>query len=80
MLKQKNATTTVSHLHDRMVLQFSKILHHILKSTWQNLRLTKGFTLHITGIKSMCSYYSLQEVSEQFVQLLVDRVDVTHTL
>jgi len=26
--KQKNATTTVSHLHDGMVLQFSKIIYH----------------------------------------------------
>jgi len=41
----KKAQTTVSHLHDGTVLQFSKILHHILKSTRQNLELTKGFTL-----------------------------------
>jgi len=76
----KNATTTVSHLHDRTVFQFSKILCHILKSAWGNLGLTKGFTLHITGIKPLCWYYTPHEVSEQFVQLLVDRVDVTHTL
>jgi len=74
---QKNVTTTVSHLHDGTVLQFSKILHHILKSAWRNLRLTKKFTLHITGIKPLCWYYTPQEVSEQFVQSLVDRVDVT---
>jgi len=59
-------------LHDRMVLQFSKTLSHILKSAWRNLRLTKGFTLHITGIKPLCWYYTPHEVSEQFVQLLVD--------
>ena len=62
---QKNATTTVSHLHDKMV-------HHILKSAWQNLRLMKGFTLHITGIKPLCWYYAPHEVSELFVQLFVD--------
>jgi len=61
-------------------LQFSKILCHILKSAWQNLRLTKGFTLHITGIKPLCWCYTPHEVSEQFVQLLVDRVDNAHTL
>jgi len=32
----------------------------ILKSTWQNLRLTKRFTLHITGIKPLCWYYLIQ--------------------
>ena len=31
----------MSHLHDGMVSQFSKILHHVLKSALQNVRLTK---------------------------------------
>jgi len=31
----------VIYVHDGTVLQFSKILHHILKSAWRNLRLTK---------------------------------------
>ena len=77
---KKNATTTVSHLHDGTVSQFSKVLYHVLKSAWQNLRLTKGFTLHITGIKPLCWYYTPHEVSDQFMQLLVDQVDVAHTL
>jgi len=34
--QKKNATTTVSHLHDGTVSQF-------LKSAWRNLRLTKRF-------------------------------------
>jgi len=58
----------------------SKILRHILKSAWRNLRLTNRFTLHITDIKPLCWYYALHEVSEQFVQSIVDRVDVAHTL
>jgi len=77
---QKNVITTVSHLHDRTVLQFSKILCHILKSAWQNLRLMKRFTLHITGIKPLFWYYTPHEVSEQFVQLLVGQVDIAQTL
>jgi len=32
---QKNVTTTVSHLHDGTVSQFSKILRHILKAKSQ---------------------------------------------
>ena len=59
-VQAKNVTTTVSHLHDGTVLQFSKILCHSLKSAWQNLRLTKGFTRHITDIKR---YYTPHEVS-----------------
>jgi len=69
-----------SHLHDRTVSQFLKILYHILKSAWRNLRLTKGFTLHITGIKPLYWYYTPHKVSEQFVQLLIDQVDIIHTL
>jgi len=30
MLQQQNVTTTVSHLHDGMVLQFLEMLCHIL--------------------------------------------------
>jgi len=45
-----------------------------------NLRLMKRFTLHITDIKPLCWYYTPHKVSEQFVQLLVDRDNVAHTL
>jgi len=41
---------------------------------------THEFTLHITGIKPLCWYYTPHDVSEQFVQLFVDRVDIAHTL
>jgi len=77
---KKNTTTTMRHLHDGTVSQFPKILHHILKSAWRNLRLTKRITLHITGIKPLCWYYIPHKVSEQFVQLPADRIDVVHTL
>ena len=32
------------------------------------------------GIKTLHCYYTPHEVTDQFVQLLVDRVDVVHTL
>jgi len=41
---------------------------------------SQGFTLHITDIKPLCWYYTPHKVSEQFAQLLVDQVEVAHTL
>ena len=49
---QYNLTTTVSHLHNETVLQFQKCygtVLYVLKSSRGNLRLMKGFTLHVTG-------------------------------
>ena len=60
----------MSHLYDRMVSQFLKICH-VLKSTWQNLRLTKGFILHITDIKLMCWYYTPHKVLDQWWNCLL---------
>ena len=33
--------------------------YHILKSAWRILKLTKRFTLHITGIKPLCWFFKI---------------------
>jgi len=79
MPNQKYATTTVSHLHDGTVSQFSKNITSYFK-----IRMAKSQKIHPSyhrhKIKPLCWYYTPHEVSEKFVQLLVDRVDVAHTL
>jgi len=71
---KKNATTTVSHLHDGTVSQFSKILHHILGKISDSRKDSPFIS------QPLCWYYTPHEISEQFVQSLVDRVDIAHTL
>ena len=59
---QKNATTTVSLLHDRTVLQFSKILHHYFKIHKVKSQTHEGFTLHKTFVSVLYTIRSFRAV------------------
>jgi len=56
---KRYATTAVTHLHGEIFLQFSKILHHVLKSAWQNLktyeRIHPSYHRHKTFVLVLCT-------------------------